>query len=143
MTAHLFIFYYAILSTVTPPVAMSAYTAASIAKSNPNKTGWQGLRLGLVAFIVPYMFVFGSELLMEGTAINIIRSVCTAVVGVCCLGASMIGYIKSKLNLVSRAIFLGCAFMLIDTAMLTDIVGIGLAVVIFLFSLRKGKKVAA
>ena len=143
MTAHLFIFYYAILSTVTPPVAMSAYTAAGIAKSNPNTTGWQGLRLGLVAFIVPYMFVFGSELLMDGSFINIIRSICTAVIGVCCLGASMIGYIKSKLNLVVRAILLGCAFMLIDTALLTDIVGISLAVVTFLFSMRKDKKTAA
>ena len=136
MAAHLFIFYYAILSTVTPPVAMSAYTAAGIARSNPNKTGWQGLRLGLVAFIVPYMFVFGPALLMNGTALEVVRALCTSVIGVVCLGASMIGYLKNKINMFSRIIFLACALMLIDTTFLTDVVGIGIAAVMFFLSMR-------
>lgn len=142
MAAHLFIFYYAILSTVTPPVAMSAYTAAGIAKSNPNKTGWQGLQLGLVAFIVPYMFVSGPALLMNGTAFEIIRAVCTAVVGVLCLGISMIGYIKTKVPIALRALFLACAFLLIDTGIVTDIIGVGAAMTAYLLTRYLGKKAA-
>lgn len=140
MTAHLFIFYFAILSTVTPPVAMSSYTAAGIAKANPNRTGWQGLKLGLVAFIVPYMFVFGPALLMNGTALEIIRSLCTAIIGVVCLGVSMIGYLRYKIGLAPRIVLLGCAILLINTGLLTDIIGVGLAALILPFCLRKKSK---
>lgn len=139
MAAHLFIFYYAILSTVTPPVAMSAYTAAGIAKSNPNKTGWQGLGLGLVAFIVPYMFVFGPALLMNGTPLEILRALCTAIVGVLCLGVAIIGYMKAKVSLPLRAAFLMCAFLLIDTSLLTDIIGVGVAAISYFLAMRKSK----
>lgn len=140
MAAHLFIFYYAILSTVTPPVAMSAYTAAGIAKSNPNKTGWQGLGLGLVAFIVPYMFVFGPALLMNGTPLEILRALCTAIVGVLCLGVAIIGYMKARVSLPLRAAFLVCAFLLIDTSLLTDIIGVGVAAVSCFLAMRKSKR---
>lgn len=139
MAAHLFIFYYAILSTVTPPVAMSSYTAAGIAKASPNKTGWQGLQLGLAAFIVPYMFVFGPALLMDGTTLEIIRSLCTAIIGVLCLSASMIGYLKGKIGVVPRIVFFACAILLINTGLLTDIIGVGLAILMLLFCLSKDK----
>lgn len=140
MAAHLFIFYYAILSTVTPPVAMSAYTAAGIADSDPNRTGWQGLQLGLVAFIVPYMFVSGPALLMEGTPLEIIRALLTAITGVLCLGYSMIGYVKNKIGIIPRAVFLACAILLINTTFITDIIGIGLAAITIPLCLRQKKE---
>lgn len=144
LAAHLFIFYFAILSTVTPPVALSSYTAAGIADANPNRTGLQGIQLGLVAFIVPYMFVFGPALLMQGSAAQILLALVTAILGVVCLGASMEGYLSAKLGPARRALLLATALMLIDTTLLTDIVGFAVfACVMLSIRLQKRKPAAA
>jgi len=67
MAAHLFIVYFSIISAITPPVAVAAFAAAGIAKENPNRIGWEAVRLGIVSFIIPFIFVFQPALLMEGT----------------------------------------------------------------------------
>jgi TRAP transporter 4TM/12TM fusion protein len=127
MTTHLFIFYFAILSTVTPPVALSSYTAAAIAKCNPNKTGFQGLRLALVAFIVPFMFTFGESLLMNGTPPLIIQTVITAIIGVICLSGALEGYIMGKLNPIQRILLFAAALLFIDPGLVTDLAGLACA----------------
>lgn len=132
MAAHLFIFYFAILSTVTPPVALSSYTAAGIAHADPNKTGFTGVKLGLVAFIVPYMFVFGPQLLMDGTILEIISALVTSVVGVFCLGFGLQGYMKGKLKTLSRVLLLAVSILLIDTSLVTDIIGAVLLILVLL-----------
>ena len=87
MSAHLFIVYYSIFSAITPPVAVAAYAAAGIAEANPNRVGLEAVRLGLVGFIVPFMFVLEPALLLDGSISNIIISFVTALIGVVSLGA--------------------------------------------------------
>ncbi len=71
LASHLFVFYFAILASVTPPVCIAAYCGAAIAGSEPLKTGYEALKLALVGFIVPYIFIYNDALLMRGTFIEI------------------------------------------------------------------------
>ena len=98
MSAHLFIVYYSIFSAITPPVAVAAYAAAGIAEANPNRVGLEAVRLGLVGFIVPFMFVLEPALLLDGSISNIIISFVTALIGVVSLGAGIIGWFVTKAN---------------------------------------------
>src|SRR5699024_3111584 len=93
IAAHLFVFYFAIMSNVTPPVAVAAYTAAAIAKSDPNKTGFAALKICLGTFLIPYMFVYGPALVMQGSVDAIIIGIITAFIGILSLTASLQGWL--------------------------------------------------
>lgn len=91
LLAHFFVFYFAIISVVTPPVAVASYAAAGMAKANPTRVGWQAMALGLVAFIVPYMFVSTPGLLMQDVWYTILLNFATAAVGVFMLACGIQG----------------------------------------------------
>jgi len=74
LAAHLFVFYFAILAAVTPPVAIAAYAAASIAGSDPLKTGFAALKLAVAGFIIPYVFMYNPALLLKGSVLEILTS---------------------------------------------------------------------
>jgi len=140
LTASMFMFYFAVLSAVTPPVALSSYTAAGIAGGNLSKTGWVAVRLCLAAFIVPYMFVYSPELLMIGSVGNIIRAAVTSLIGVVCLAAALEGWnFKWQLHIVSRVVLFACAILLIDSRLITDLIAIGLIVAVFLFEKARAR----
>lgn len=125
LAAHMFIFYFATLSAITPPVALSSYTAAGIAGANYNKTGWTALKLALAAFIVPYMFVYGPTLLFEGGALSIIRSCITALIGVAALAVGVHGWhLKGKAHGAVRVVLLATALLLMDPTFITDLFGV-------------------
>jgi TRAP-type uncharacterized transport system fused permease subunit len=86
MAAHLFIVYYSAMATMTPPVALAAYTAAGIAEADPMKVGFEAVKIGIVAFIIPYVFVFRPELILEGdNYLHIALSVIFTTIGVVAL----------------------------------------------------------
>ena len=91
--AHLFLFYFGMLSMITPPVCLATYAAASIARSDFMKTGWAGMRLGIVAYVVPFVFVFHPALLMKGSVAEIVIAAASACVGVILLGFGCVGYL--------------------------------------------------
>jgi TRAP transporter 4TM/12TM fusion protein len=132
MAAHFFIFYFAIISAITPPVALAAYAASGIAGSDPLRTAITACRLGLAAFIVPYMFVYAPSLLLIGSVSEIIISAITALVGVAALAASMVGWLRFKANLLERAFLLGAALSLIMPGLVTDSAGLACLLVAFL-----------
>jgi TRAP-type uncharacterized transport system fused permease subunit len=141
MTSSLFMFYFSTLSAVTPPVALSSYTAAGIAGANLNKTGWIAVRLCLAAFIVPYMFVYSPELIMMGTPLNIIRAGITALIGVLCLAASLEGWnFKWKLHMVSRIVLFVAALLLIDSKWITDVSALVILILLYLFEKMRARK---
>ncbi|OPY86616.1 MAG: Sialic acid TRAP transporter permease protein SiaT [Smithella sp. PtaU1.Bin162] len=123
MAAHMFSFYYATLSAITPPVALAAYAAAGIAKSPPMITGFQASRFGLTGFIVPFMFVYGPELLLMGSVTNIIIACITAVIGVYAISISLIGWIFTKVPVWGRVACLASAILLIKPGFQTDVLG--------------------
>lgn len=137
--AHLFVFYFAIMSAITPPIALAAYTAGAIAGADVNKTAVTALKVSLAGFFIPYMFVFNSELLMRGTAFDIVVGTITASIGVIVLSAATIGYLKIKLKLLERGALFIAALFLMYSGISNDLIGIGIiAIVLFLkFFIRK------
>lgn len=93
LAAHLFILYYGILSMITPPVCFAAYAGASLAGADSMKTGYTAMRLGILAYIVPFLFIFSPSLLMMGRVFNIVISFLTAVAGCFMLGCALVGYL--------------------------------------------------
>ncbi|MDY3282777.1 TRAP transporter permease [Dysosmobacter sp.] len=142
--AHLFVLYYAALSAITPPVALASYAGAGVAGANPNKVGWTAVRIGLLAFVIPFIFVYSPELMMlQGNALQIIWAFVTACIGCYCLGGAMIGYYQTNLKIYERAALLVGAICLIVSGIATDAVGIVLLAVVFLAQLKRSKKKAA
>ena len=129
MAAHMFGFYFACLSAVTPPVALAVYAAASISKSSLWGAGWQAVKFAAAGFIVPYFFVYNPALLFSGSWLEIGRSLLTGTIGVIALAAGLEGYFIRVAWPWERAIFIAAALCLIDPALVTDLVGLGLLAV--------------
>jgi TRAP transporter 4TM/12TM fusion protein len=142
LPAHMFAYYFAMLSLVTPPVATSSYVAAGIAQSNMTKTGWASMRVAAAAYIVPFMFVYAPAILAIGSWGEIALAVPTALVGVYALAVGLQGWgFKGHINPMQRAVALGAALLMIFSGWQTDILGILLLAVLYLwewFPRRKG-----
>jgi TRAP transporter 4TM/12TM fusion protein len=106
LPAHLFIFYFAQLQSITPPVCMASYTAASIAKANPTKTALTGVSLGIVGFLTAFLFVLHPELLLIGSPASILIMFSLMAIGLLGLTFALGGYINRQLSLWERALFL-------------------------------------
>jgi TRAP transporter 4TM/12TM fusion protein len=126
LIAHLFIFYFACLSAITPPVALAAFTAAFLAKSKPMGVAITAVRLGIIAFIVPFMFVYAPSLLWQGDFTVILGTLLTSLIGVILLGSGIQGIFRNhSLNALQRALFLAASITLIQPGLWTDLAGAG------------------
>ena len=124
LPAHLFIFYFGALSNVTPPVALAAYAAAGIAGGTPVRTAVTALSLAATGFVVPFMFVYGPPLLLEGSVVAIVESFVTAVVGVSALAGAVIGFVRVPLRAWERGVLAVAALCLLASGIRTDVVGV-------------------
>ena len=106
LAAHLFIFYFGMLSMITPPVCLAAYAAASIGKTDPMRTGWEAMRLCAVAYFVPFLFVFSPSLLLIGHWHEVALSILTAILGAILLGVGLVGYLFRLVDPIRRILFL-------------------------------------
>ncbi|MFK5953574.1 MAG: TRAP transporter large permease subunit, partial [Desulfobacterium sp.] len=102
LSAHLFVYYFAVLAGVTPPVCVPAFCAASIAGSKPLQTGFEAFKLSLAGFLIPYVFVFNPALLMRGTVLEIITVVLGLVVAIIFFAGALSGYFFKHLNMISK-----------------------------------------
>jgi TRAP transporter 4TM/12TM fusion protein len=138
LAAHLFLFYFGMLSLITPPDCLATYAAAAIAKADFWKTGWTGMRLGIVAYIVPFVFVYHPALILYGTGVEIAVTLVTAAVGVILLGIACAGYLFRPLDWMRRGWAALAALLLIlppqdwVPILLIDVVGLGLGLVLVL-----------
>lgn len=126
LPAHLFIFYYAVLAGVTPPVALGAYVGAAIAGAHWFRTALTACRIGFAGFLIPFMFLYNPTLLGQGPILWVIIGFLSACIGVIALAASMIGYLIKPANFIERALLLGAALILIDSRLSTDLLGYAL-----------------
>ncbi len=132
LSAHLFILYFGCLSTITPPVALSAFAAAGIAKANPFETGFVATRIAAVAFIIPFMFVYGPQLLLSGSVGEIALATVSSLLGCVVLAVGLAGWMIRPLAIWERLAFGVCALLLIKPGLYTDIAGFGGAVLMYL-----------
>lgn len=141
LAAHLFIFYFGIISNVTPPVALAAYAAAGVARCNPTKTGVFAFKLSLSGFILPFMFVYNPVLLMQGGALEILQSLITALLGIYSLSAALEKFVfKWNINQAERLVLLASALLLIIPGTITDLIGFAVLLGIFLIKTAEEKK---
>ena len=137
MAAHLFIVYFSIFSAITPPVAVAAYAAAGIADCNPNRVGIEAVRLGLVGFIVPFMFVLEPVLLLDGSPSQIIIAFATATLGVISLGAGVVGWLLTKASMIDRVLMIASGLLLIYPHVLASGIGAGLFILVFVLQKKR------
>jgi TRAP transporter 4TM/12TM fusion protein len=128
--AHLFAFYFAILSAITPPVALAVFAAAGLAKSDQWQSGITAVKMGAAGFIVPFMFVYSPSLLLIGDWVDVLHASLTATAGCLLLAAGLHGYLLTRATLLERALMVGAAVALIQPGWLTDTIGAALVAVV-------------
>ncbi|MEJ6391231.1 TRAP transporter permease [Gymnodinialimonas ulvae] len=146
LTAHFFVFYFAVVSAITPPVALASYAAAGISGANPMETSVASFKIGIAAFIVPFMFFYNGNLLMQGPAIevagemvhqapawyNIVRAGITAIIGIFLLTSGIQGWFMGGRSVwFLRVALIAAALLLIAGGWTTDLIGIGIAAGVF------------
>jgi TRAP transporter 4TM/12TM fusion protein len=124
--AHMFAFYFAILSAITPPVALAVFAAATLANANMWDSGWAAMRVGAAGYIVPFMFVYEPALLMIGPWYVTVLAFASAVIGVMTLAASLHGYLLGALSMWQRVVLFVPAILLIAPELISSIVGLAL-----------------
>ncbi|MBM7649475.1 TRAP transporter 4TM/12TM fusion protein [Bacillus ectoiniformans] len=129
---HMFVFYFGILANVTPPVALAAFAGAGIAGADPNKTGFEALRLALSGFIIPYIFVFSPVLLMQDISnpLEVVWVTITAVIGIFGLSVALERYFITSLPTPLAALCLAGSVTLIVPGVWTDVIGLGILALI-------------
>jgi TRAP transporter 4TM/12TM fusion protein len=133
--AHMFAFYFAILSAITPPVALAVYAAATLAKADLWQSGWAAVRVGAAGFIVPFMFVFEPALLLmvkdwSAQWAEVALACATAVLGVTCLAGALHGWFAGRAVLWQRVLLGAAALLLIKPGLVTDLAGAALIAVV-------------
>lgn len=131
LSAHLFVLYYAVLGFLTPPEMIAVYTAASIAHSEPMKTAWQAMRLGIAAYLVPFVFAFDSSLLLQGSPVEIVPSTILAILGMIVLSAGIEGCLFRNLHWFKRVLLIAGAAGLLSPLWVAR--GVGMAILLPLF----------
>lgn len=147
MAAHLFIFYFGMMCMITPPVCLASYAAGAIAEASPMETGWESVRLAIVALIVPFLFVIEPSLLLMGSVSKILLAITTAGFGCYFIGVGLSGYLFSRLSLWIRILFVtGGGFLLIPAGFgrnigwVSDIVGVWVVLPLFVWNFVKKRK---
>ena len=140
LPAHLFILYFGCMSTITPPVALSTYAAAGISGGSPMKTGIYAMKLASVAFLIPYIFVYGQELLLYGSLGSILLAILSASLGCVALAGGMIGWLGAKMPMPLRFVLVGAAITLMIPGALTDVIGVVLMAVCVITAVTLSKR---
>ena len=151
MAAHLFIFYFAIVSNWTPPVALACFAASTISGASPNHIGFIAARLGILAYIVPFLFVYSPALILSHSSwIVISTSVVTAMIGTTLLGIALAGYLFRRVPAINRVILLlaGVALLIpfrqeIGIGVVINAVGLVIALPVLWWELRQRMPVPA
>lgn len=128
LTAHFFIFYFAVMSAITPPVALAAYAGAAIAQSDPMRTSVESFKMGMAAFVVPFMFFTSPALLMQGSIGEIAHVVISASFGIFLLSSTVQGWFFGRLGWPMRIVLLLAALGMIEGGWLTDAIGLSAAI---------------
>ena len=130
LSAHLFIFYFGVISCITPPVCLAAFAAAGISGAHPMYTGVTAFRLGIAGFIVPYVMVYHPEMIMKGAWFDVVMVAVTALIGISAFAAGLEGFWRGLLSWWERAFLVIAGLTLISGEIVTDAVGGALIVVV-------------
>lgn len=138
LAAHLFVLYSAMLSSITPPVALAAYAAASISNGNPLKIAVLACQFGMAAFAVPYFFVYDPAILgIDVTWVQITASFITAIIGGICASAAMMGHLTDRLNIIERLLFAAAAILFMNSDWRVDLAAFAILAALVFWTSRR------
>jgi TRAP transporter 4TM/12TM fusion protein len=142
LSVHLFIFYCGMLSDISPPVAIAAYTAAFIAEANPFRTSLKAMRLAAVLYILPFFFVLNPALILRGEALQVFWVVGQAIIGVILMASGLEGYLfhLGRLSGISRLLFFAAGILIVFPNFISTIIGVGIGAVSFFLQKILGNK---
>jgi TRAP-type uncharacterized transport system fused permease subunit len=138
LAAHMFIFYFAVISMITPPVALAAYAAASIGEADLWETGIAAFKIAIPGFLIPFIFVYDNGLLLKGPWVEIVWRTLITIIGVIGLAGSIMGYYARRTTLFDRVLLFIGSILLILPEKITDF--IGLAILAGLFFLQRHRE---
>jgi TRAP transporter 4TM/12TM fusion protein len=138
--AHMFVFYFGVLAAITPPDALAAYAAASIAGADPWKVGWKAVWLGMAGYLVPFMMIYWPGLLLRGSTMEIIMSTGFALLGVYTLGAALENFLEDHCKLWERIALFASALLFVAPGAWSDIAGLLLVGGIWFVQRRRAKQ---
>lgn len=146
IASHMFAFYYGIMADLSPPVALAALAAAPIAKENPDKIGWEAMRIALAGYVIPFIFVYSPALMLQagdpmaaklGFYGAVALATLKALVAIALFGMVAIGFLFTRLTLLDRLVALGAAFCLLGDFPFSDTVGFLLSAAFVLWQWRQ------
>ena len=146
LTSHLFVFYFACLSAITPPVALAAYAGAGIAKCDPMSTAVQACKIGFAGFIVPFVFCYDSAMMLDGPIISVIKVTITALIGCMGMSCGMQGWYFSrqrKISMITRLLVIAGGLLMMMPDDLTSLIGLVILVAMFVFERIRTSKLTA
>lgn len=140
IAVHLFIFYYAILANITPPIATAALVASRMADADYMETGWQAVKIGITGFLIPFAFIYHTELLMNGSVGSILFTCLMSVLGVTAIAIVSEKWFLTKVNVWERIVFLICGVLMFWPEHITSLIGLAIFTVMFVEQKRKAAK---
>ncbi len=146
LSANMFAFYFGVLADITPPVALAAFAGSAIAKSDPMKTGVQATKLGIAAFIIPFIFVYNPEMLLFGVAerpFMMIVMIVTAIIGIIGLAAGVEGFALATMSWYERIGAIIGGLGMVTPALWDDFVGGAILIAVVFLQITKAKKAKA
>jgi TRAP-type uncharacterized transport system fused permease subunit len=141
VAVHLFVFYFGVLSAITPPVAIAAFAAAPIAKSNPMVTAVQAVGLAFTGFMIPFVFVYNQSLLLilDFNIGEFVWVLVRLVVAIALLATAVVGYQNSNLSVASRLLRSVAAIAIVTTYVPVQLAGLVVGIVLIALAWRSGR----
>jgi TRAP-type uncharacterized transport system fused permease subunit len=143
LAAHLFVFYYAVLADVTPPVAVTAVAGAQIAGANPMTTGWHATRIGIGGFLAPFLFAFQPALLMKGDWTAIVVAFVSALIGISALSAAVAGHMFTALSWPHRLFLIVVSLAAISPYLAASLASSAILLAYMVWDSRRGRLTGA
>lgn len=146
IAAHLFVLYFGMMSMITPPIAIAAFAAASIARAPALQTAAASVKFGWAAFVVPFLFVFSPTLVLIGEPVEITVAIVTAGMGVWLVSAGLAGYFATRLTLGLRAGFVVCGILalvpagMFEGAVVSDFIGVAAGVALMVINVVQSRR---
>lgn len=144
LVSNMFVFFFACMSAITPPVCAGVFMSSSIAQSDWWKTGWLSVALALPAFIVPYTFAYNDALMLNGAPFDLFTGVVTAIAGAFFIGIGVAGYLKKPIGIPMQLLFIISGVLLIVPVLFVSLIGLVIAIVAWVISggLQKTQRIA-
>ena len=139
LAAHMFVFYFGAMAPITPPVGTAFYVTAGIAKSAPMKTGFTAWYMALVAFLVPFVWVYEPAFLLIGTVPEIIWTVITCTIGTVALAFGLEGYILGRVSLPLRVVLIAAAIMMVIPERISTVIGLAVILAVLAVQFTKSR----